>query len=949
MPVAVSLFALTATAQEQQSDQSRSSAAVEEIVVTGSRIKRRDFTTPSPLTTISNEDIAFTGQPTLEETLNQMPQVLPEFGRYSNNPTFGGNPGTGGAGVDLRGFGPSRTLVLLNGRRVAPSGTGNGVDLNNIPQFLVERVEVITGGTSTVYGSDAIAGVVNFITRQDYAGFGVEAGVSVAEPGDAETYDLNLAYGHNFVSGRGNVTVFASMLERKSLLADDRAFTRVQYIDDWQGNLLEGGSTRTPEGHIIFPLTDFGSGPAGVTFNEDGTPREFIWPDDSYNFQPVNYLQIPLTRVAAGVTGHFDLTQQIEAYYEASFTRNEPVQNLAPVPADLPTAETNLDNPLLAPETRQLLADNYACDANRSCFNFRKRLLELGPRRIEKERDYTRIVAGFRGELTDDWDIDGWVTYTAAELTNTLQNDASRSRLLQGLLVDPVTNGCIDPSGGCVPLDVFGAGNLSAEGVEFIRYADFENITERTQKLASVFVTGSPVGTWAGPLDMAVGLEWRSDDTYRKADDALFTGDALGYNSSSSVDGVEEVFEAYTEAVIPLAGDRAWARYLGLEVGVRYSDYQRAGSMWTYKAGGEWQPSQGLRIRAMHQRSARAPNSSELFEEQFTQIGTMVLVDSSEDPCSASADPAGNGNAEKCILTGLPADQLGTFEAVVRYPVEYLLGGNPNLVPEEGETWTAGAVISPEALPNWTFTIDYFALDVTDTIGGINSFAICFDPLNAEDLFCENLSRDASGNVSNIADLTGNRGLLETSGIDTQIQYAADLPDFLGLGGRGAGISLNVYWTQMLTNKLQENPATQVIECAGYFGWPCDTDARAAVYPENRVTTNVHYASGPLGLHLTWRWIDGTDNAAPIGAEMFFGLPDINLAIPTVDDKHYLDLGFSYEFGDWLTARLGVNNLMDTDPPMMASAVFDNNTDAGLFDVFGRSYYLTLSAQFAPD
>jgi outer membrane receptor protein involved in Fe transport len=912
-------------------------------------IKRRDFTTPSPLTTISNEDIAFTGQPTLEETLNQMPQVLPEFGRTSNNPTLGNNPGIGGAGVDLRGFGPNRTLVLLNGRRVAPSGTGNGVDLNNLPQFLVERVEVITGGTSTVYGSDAIAGLVNFITRQDYSGFGVEAGVSMAEPGDAETYDINLAYGHNFASGRGNVTVFANMLERKSLLAGDREFTRIAWTDDWQGNLVEGGSTRTPGGHIVFPRADLGSGPAGVTFNKDGTPRSFVWPDDAYNYQPVNYLQIPLTRVAAGVMGHYDLSDRFEAYLEASFTRNEPIQSLAPVPADLPTATTNLDNPLLAPETRQLFTDNYSCDPNRACFNFRRRMLELGPRRIENERDYTRIVAGFRGELWQDWDIDGWVTYTTADLTEKQQNDASRSRLLQGLLVDPATNGCIDPSGGCAPLNVFGEGNLSAEGVEFIRYADFVNITERTQKLASVFVTGSPVDTWAGALDMAVGLEWRSDDTYFKSDDALVAGDALGYNSQSSVNGVEEVFEIYTEAVVPLASDLAWAQYLGLEVGVRYSDYKNAGPMWTYKAGGEWQPIESLRLRAMHQRSARAPNSLELFEEQFTQIGTMVGSNSSQDPCSASADPVGNGNAEKCILTGLPADQLGTFEAIPRYPVEYLLGGNPNLVPEEGETWTVGAVISPEALPNWTFTIDYFALEVTDTIGGINSFSICFDPLNTDNLFCEDLSRDASGNVSRIADLTGNRGLLETNGIDTQVQYATDLPPSLGLGDRGADLSLNIYWTHMLTNNEQENPVTQIIECAGYFGWPCDNDARAAVYPENRVTTNVHYASGPLGLHLTWRWIDGTENRTPLGAEIYFNFSDLEPAIPSVDDKHYLDLGFAYDFSDWLTARFGVNNLLDNDPPMMADAVWDNNTDAGLFDVFGRSYYLTLSAQFARD
>jgi outer membrane receptor protein involved in Fe transport len=933
-----------AVAQDDMSAAGFEDESIEEIVVTGSRIKRRDFNTPSPLTTISREDIAFTGQATIEETLNQMPQVFPELGRTSNNPSRGNNPGNGGAGVDLRGFGPNRTLVLLNGRRVAPSGTGNGVDLNNIPQFLVDRVEIITGGTSTVYGSDAIAGVVNFITKEDYSGLGIEMGVSMAEEGDAETYALNLAYGHNFANGRGNVTVYADMLERKALFAAEREFTRIAYWDDWDGNLVEGGSGAIPEGHIFFPLADFGNGPAHATFNPDGTPREYLFPDDLYNYAPVNYLQMPLSRFSIGVMGNYNLTDRFKAYLEASFVRNEPVQNLAPVPA-FSSAEINLDNPILTPEARQLFTDNYSCAPNLACVFLGKRLLELGPRLVEYERDYSRIVTGFRGELWKGWDIDGWVTYTRASSIENLRNDASESRLLQGLLVDPVTNECFDPTGGCVPLNIFGEDNLSAEGVEFIRFADFENITERTQKLASVFVTGSPIDTWAGPLDMAVGVEWRSDETFFKADDALFTGDALGYNGASPVNGTDEVFEIYTEAVIPLASDRAWADYLGLEVGARHSEYKSAGGMWTYKAGGEWQPFAGLRLRAMHQRSARAPNSGELFEEQRTSNGVFVLFDSENDPCSASADPVSNGNIEKCTLQGLPRDQIGIFEATLAYPVSYISGGNPNLTPEVGETWTVGAVMSPEFLSNWIFTIDYFALEVTDTIGVIDAALICFDPINTGNLFCENISRDASGNIAEISELTSNRGLLETTGIDTQIQYAADLPDFLRLGDRSATISVNLYWTHMLTNNVQENPATEIIDCAGYFGWPCDANARAATYSKNRVTSNIHYASGPLGLHLTWRWIEGMDNAAPLRSGLF-GNPDPNLAVSEVGDKHYLDLGTAYTFNDHFTARFGVNNLLETDPPQMADAVFDNNTDAGLYDVFGRSYYLTLSAHF---
>ncbi|MGB5690173.1 MAG: TonB-dependent receptor plug domain-containing protein, partial [Woeseiaceae bacterium] len=254
-----------AAADGESADSDITPVEVEEIVVTGSRIKRRDFVSASPLTTISRDDLVFSGQPTLEESLNQMPQVSPSFGRASNN------PGTGTAAIDLRGLGPDRTLTLLNGRRIGGTGVGNAEDLNNIPQFLVERVEIITGGTSAVYGSDAIAGVVNFITRDDFTGLGVEASTSMSEPGDAETYDFNLAYGQEFANGRGHFTVFANYYDRKPLFAADRASTATPYRDNWGGELIEAGSPIVPKGVVYWPYADLGNGPVEVTFNPDGT------------------------------------------------------------------------------------------------------------------------------------------------------------------------------------------------------------------------------------------------------------------------------------------------------------------------------------------------------------------------------------------------------------------------------------------------------------------------------------------------------------------------------------------------------------------------------------------------------------------------------------------------------------------------------------------------------
>jgi iron complex outermembrane receptor protein len=911
--------------------------AVEEIVVTGTRIKRRDFTSISPLATIDPTVIEYSGRPTLEETLNRMPQVIPDFGRTSNS------PGDGTARVNLRGLGAGRTLVLVNGRRLAPSGVGTAVDVNNIPQVLVERVEIITGGATAVYGSDAVAGVVNFLLREDFDGLSVDGSFGITGEGDAETRDLDVAYGHNLANGRGNVVVYAGVLEREELFAAEREFTSVALEDDWEGNLFPSGSFRVPE-MVLFAPVDVGSGPIFPIFEPDGTFREFIDPDDRYNFAPINYLQVPLSRVSAAVMADYRFSDAAEAYVELSYAGNESETNLAEVPAGGPLT-INLDNPLLAPETRQMLADNFTVGPNLAAFPYGRRMSEVGPRIVEHDRDYWRSVVGVRGDLGSTWEYDAWLTFTDADEKQYFVNDVSRSRLAQGVLVDPATGQCIDTSGACAPVNPFGAGNISPEAAEFIRVSDVQNTTERRQTLASVFVTGPLADLWAGPVDAAFGMEWRRDKGDFTADEILFEGDTLGFRGESSISGTEEVWELYGEAVVPLAAKSAWAEYLGIEIGARYSDYKLAGGIWTYKLGGEWALPGGLRLRTMGQRSVRAPNLAELFEQQFTEPN-FVVSPGSPDPCSASADPAGNGNADKCILQGLSPDDIGVFEAPELVFGEFLRGGNPALQPETAETFTLGAVLNLNALPNWSFSIDYFALEVEDTIGGIDARSICFDPANTDDFFCENIERDASGNISRVINLTSNRGLLETSGVDTQIRFAADLPRRLSVSESGALLELHSIWTHTLEFKQQENPVTQVLECAGRFGRPC-YDGQifdgGATIAENRVTTFANYSSGAWSLHATWRWIQGTDNAAPLRLD-FQLTPDAVLAVPDVGNKSYVDLGFGYAFGERFTARFNVNNLFDTAPPQMADAVLQINTDSSTYDVFGRSYFLSFTA-----
>ncbi len=908
-------------------------APIEEIVVTGSRLVRRDFAAPSPIFSLDSDTIGASGQPTLEETLNQMPQVQPDFGRTSNN------PGDGTARLNLRGLGANRTLVMLNGRRIAPSGVGSAIDVNMIPQALIERVEVITGGASTVYGSDAVAGVVNFITYEDYEGLAIDAGIYVTEEGDANNYDVNVAWGRNFAGG--NLTLFGGYLDRDYLYADARELTSVPLLDTWEGEIVPTGSFNSPVGLITSEQVDGDYVP--VAFNPDGTPRTFRLPDDLYNYAPLNYLQVPLERYYGGLMLTRELGAGAEFYTELALTQNEVRQTLAPAQINN-NIEVNLDNPLLAPEAVELFADNYfLVDPNTVGFRYQRRLEEFGPRIIDNTNDYTRLVAGVRGEFGSNWDYDVWLSWTKGDEEIDQLNSASAARLQQGLLVDPATGQCVDTSGGCVPLDIFGAGNIAPDQVGFLRYAPFTNTTSREQMLASGFVRGEPLSTWAGPVAVAGGLEWRNDEGHFEADEALFNDDALGYNPDSSVNGEESVAEIYAEALVPLADNLTFARYLSLEVGGRLSEYDNAGSADTWKLGGEWEPVTDLRFRVMKQRSVRAPDLREAFQEQLTDPGEFVGA-MGFDPCSADRNPVANGNLDKCVIQGLPASEVGVFQATPFFPTDYISGGNPGLAPETATTFTYGVVYS--GFENWMLALDFFDLEVDDTIGTADARRVCFDAGNSSNALCENIQRDPlTYNVATVDERTSNLGKLRTEGFDLQLNYGIDLPAALAIDDTLAGLDINFVWSRVATNSIQPDPSIEAIECAGWFGWTCGELGVGTTVPENRIFASANYTSGRLSAVLSLRWIEGTDNDA-LRVAPSFGYDPAGVAVQSVDSKTYANLSVGYDFTDKLAARFSVSNLFATEAPLMADAAFANNTDTQMYDIFGRGYRLAFSLSY---
>ena len=937
LAMAVALACAPGTVVAQDDD---GAEAVEEIVVTGSRLPRRDLTAPSPITTIERDDILSSGQPTLEGTLNRLPQVQPSIGRASNN------PGDGTAQIDLRGIGADRTLVMLNGRRLAPAGIGSAIDVNNLPSVLIQRVEVITGGATTVYGSDAIAGVVNFITREDFEGLGLDASYYTTERGDSDALDFNVAWGYNF--GGGNITLFGGYLDREPTFQSQRTFSAQTISDDWfSSTLVPGGSTTTPAGTISFPRIDFGNGPSRATWDANGDPREFVDPDDRYDFGPINYLQLPLERISAGALLNYDLTDTTELYAELMYANNKAVSSLAPAGTFGAFVQINTDNPVLTPANQQLLADNgIPLGPNLVGIGLSRRLLELGPRIIEADKDYTRLLAGLRGELGGSWEYDAWVSYTRGEEKTLQRNDASFSRVQQGLLVDPLTGNCIDPSNGCVPLNLFGEDNLSQAGVDFISVAPYVSTIEREQKLISAFVRGTLFSLPAGDVAAAIGAEWREDSGDLIADEALFSGDTLGYRAFSNVVGKESVSEIYAEVLVPVLSDVPLVRYLGVEFGGRLSSYDNAGELETWKLGLDWEPIEGVRFRTMAQRSARAPNLGEAFLLPYDEEGTAVFSDPREDPCSASADPVGNGLSDVCIAQGIPASELGVFEAALGVPVTFTLGGNPNLEPEIAETFTAGIVFS--MFDSWTLSVDYFEIDVEDTIGQSDPLFVCWDPNNTDRKTCDKISRNpVTYDISAVEATNANLGQLKTTGYDTQLNYMTALPGWLVPGNGGADLDVSVVWTHLTENSVQSDPASTAFQCVGKFGAACDFFGFDSVFPENRMRTSAAWVAERWRAGLAWYWIEGTQNSARDVAPVFGIPPDfINPAIPTIGSKSYIDLDVNYEFTDNLTLRFTVANLFDEGPAFMADNGTQANTDTEMYDVFGRAYTLRLSLNY---
>ncbi len=925
------------------------------IVVTGSRIARRNVETAAPIAVVDAAEFELSGTVNVENVLNSLPQVVPGTTSFSNN------PGNGTASVNLRGLGVTRTMVLVNGRRWLNFDTNQVVDLNTIPQFLLESVDVVTGGASAVYGSDALAGVVNFRLKEVQ---GVELGgqYSLTNEGDGRRYQIHGAIGTDFADGRGNVTVFGEYYNREEIFQGDRAFSNFALGGT---PLQQLGSSLPPETRLRYDGdgdttgTAFADADNLAIFGEPGSLRDYVTPGDLYNYAPVNYLQLPQERYLFGGNANYEFNDGHEVYAEFNYVNNRVDSELAPTPI---LVNTFLDiNSLVAngfidagseADLRALDASETGADQNNGLVDvqIRRRLQEAGGRRNLDERNAFRIVTGVRGEISETLNYDAYYLFARTRNSNIQEGNASVSRFTEAV------NGTGDDQ-----INIFGLNTLSADDVDVFRI-QAQNGDISTTRVVSGVVSGT-FGDYAlgeaEPIAFAAGAEYREVSSRFIPDEFLASGDVAGFNAGEPTEGGYNVKELFAELNVPFETESGIR--IELTGAGRYSDYSldNVGGVWTYAGGVQFQPIPDITLRAQYQRAVRAPNVGELFQ------GTAIGFPGANDPCAG--DGAGGGPVPTgdllafCLANGVPAANIGNNGTIQPDgQIAALFGGNPNLGEETSDSYTFGIVLQPSFLPGLTVTADYFDITVDDAIATISlqqALDICFNEVqDINDPRCANFAntRDQAGSFGrDNPPLLGGANIAEisVSGIDLEASYTTSLP-FSIMGDGESRLNLNFLgtWTDTSNFAPDASDPTNIDTCAGEFGLTCGEPT-----PSFKWTSRVSLIDGPLTFSTRWRHLSGVEDDDDTVVNF----------VERVGAYDLIDLTFSYDATENVSLSFGVNNLFDTlpttpefnaagevinDTNSLLLGDFNNaeqsNTYPSTYDVLGRDFFVSAKFSF---
>lgn len=979
--VGAATLATPAFAQDQDQEQDTAATSDSTIVVTGSLISNPNIQRAAPVNVTSADEIDLLQSNVAEEILREIPGIVPSVGSAVNN----GNGGN--SFVNLRGLGSFRNVVLIDGARLVPATLVGQFDLNNIPLALVERVEVLTGGSSTTYGADAIAGVVNFITRQDFAGLEVNAATQITEQGDGHTVRLDVTTGANFDDGRGNVVLSVGYQTADPVYQGDRQIGQ-NVIGSFTGQGA-GSGTSVPARFSVPGSGTLQISPAGTSLVPTYAP---------FNFAPDNIFQTPFERFNIFGQAKYEVSDGLEVYTRGLFSKNTVDTIIAPSGAFAIAVQIPLSNPFLPAGIRnQFCAANDSnpamagiqtltqaqCDAAavaraRTDPNYReittslaRRAVEAGPRISNYVNTVFDYKLGLRGGITDTIDFDVFGSYGQSDQVETIQGYTLNSRFRQGLLATNTTT-CLDTSNGCVPINVFTpqVGGLTPDAVRFLT-AESTVRTRTTLAQARATISGdfgvsSPFAQ--DPISFAVGGEYRKYTAQQASDTLASAGDLGGAGGADpNINGAYDVYEAIGEIIIPVVQGKPFFEDLTFEGGIRYSDYtvedpiSPGYTTTTWKAGGSWTPVTGAKLRGFYARAVRAPNISELFSPNNTGLTSLT-----NDPCASINDtgttrirPAPTGVLrDVCLAQGATTANVGAINQPTASQANQTSGGNLALNAEKSNSYTIGLVLEPAFIPGFSMTIDYYNIKISGAISNPSpddAINACFGALSVSNPACTVIRRDPqTGSLNGDPNTTpglflglSNLGRLATDGVDLTMNYRRDL------GFADLALSFTGNWTNKRT--FQSTPTDVNRDCVGIYSTNCDQ----GLQPEFQTTTRLTLGFDGVDVSLLWRYIDSfqyefLNDGDPTTAEFFRGVPigytsqeDLN----TIPSYNYFDVTTRFDLMENLTVTLTVQNIFDKKPPITGDAAgptaFNSgNTFPSTYDTLGRRFGVAAKLRF---
>lgn len=907
-----------------------------EITVTGTRVVRTGYTAPTPTTVIGAEQIQAAAPATLSDYVNQQPALV---GSTTPRVATTGASATVGANLyNLRALGANRTLVLLDGHRVAPSTLTGNIDVGLLPQALVERVDVVTGGASAAWGSDAVAGVVNYVLNTKFTGVMANVQSGVSTYGDARSFKAELSAGMKFADGRGHILVSGEYHDDGA--ADpvtSRAWFKSYKVVNNPAFVAGNGQPRmllqsgvglgvATDGGLITSTTNGAGvvssrGPlVNTQFNAAGNPIPFnpgfksgvlSFGGDAEDVSQIIRLASPVKGGTIYARGSYDLTDNITAYAEFGYA-NVKSKIFARVYERDGNITIKRDNAYLDPATAATMAAN-----NISSFTLGKMFLDWGPSVGRNDREQFRYVGGLEGKFGGGW---SWDAYFQHGQTNFVNGDYSNNPITANFnnaadaVLNPATNQIVcrstlaNPTNGCVPINLFGTGKSTPAALAYIYGTSLQNITIK-QDVAAVSLRGEPFSTWAGPVSVALGGEWRRE-SYAATTTALDQTNAFFLGNFRPSNGHYDVKEGYFETVVPLLKDIPFFREVDFNGAVRYTDYSLSGGVTSWKLGLTWDVDNQLRFRGTRSRDIRAPNLAELFQAGNNLNQTIN-------------DPALNKS----------------------YSVQQFASGNPNLVPEKADTTTVGVVYRPNWLPGFGLSVDYFDIKIDKAIYSNTAQAVINLCQGGDALQCSFITRNAAtapinpGQITLVKLLPLNIGGEATRGVDFEASYHRNLSDIVS--NWGGSLNLRMVGTYVAHRTVTIGGVT-----TEYAGQNANFDQNSQAVPSWRWLASATYDSDHVTVNLTERFI----GAGKLNASWVQGVDIDNNHVPAV---FYTDLSLGFkipEFGKGAQVYFAVQNLFDRDPPVApiygATGFLSTGTNGYLYDVIGRQFRAGVRLKF---